>query len=571
MRKLITLTRILLKSGLGMTPATKNLNGKSKKASSFAGKQGFVIVILLVCFIPIIKSLYDLGQTLYLSFAQIGLPELPIQVIGFMGSFVILFFAIPYVLSVFFLASDLETLLPLPIKPWQIVAAKFIAILVYEYLMLFLFIIPPFVGYGIASSSGILFWLFLIIILILLPIVPLIYASLLGILMMRILKNMKNKEMLTTLGSVLLIFVIMGFNFFINSNRGSTAQLTDIIVQNQHLLEKITIFFPNLYFTSGALAHLNILSLLLFILIVAAFAAVFLFIAEKFYLGGVLGMSEVTSKHRKMTQKEKAIFTHKRDPVTTYALKEFKTLLRTPIYFMNCMLTPLIMPLIMIFLIGLSSMSNSNMSGAGALFSNLINSIPTEVLTAILLVVIFGLTIMVGSSNLTTSTCISREGQNYFFMKYIPMSYKDQLRAKLLNGLFISIAVMLPYTLIGVPAAIILLHLNPLVFLLCLAINILTLLLVNYAQLWSDLSYPKLIWESEQSAVKQNFAATITLFGVMILGFLIGAGLFICYTRFHIPVLLLAVFYILLIGIIIIPIRKAVYAYGARKLEDLES
>lgn len=216
-------------------------------------------------------------------------------------------------------------------------------------------------------------------------------------------------------------------------------------------------------------------------------------------------------------------------------------------------------------------MSNSNMSGAGALFSNLINSIPTEVLTAILLVVIFGLTIMVGSSNLTTSTCISREGQNYFFMKYIPMSYKDQLRAKLLNGLFIGIAVMLPYTLIGVPAAIILLHLNPLVFLLCLAINILTLLLVNYAQLWSDLSYPKLIWESEQSAVKQNFAATITLFGVMILGFLIGAGLFICYTRFHIPVLLLAVFYILLIGIIIIPIRKAVYAYGARKLEDLES
>lgn len=566
MHKFFILTKILLKSGLGMTPVTKNGSSQNKKRSAGGNSQLLLLVVLAVCLLPLAGSLFAFGRTFYHTFAQLNMPETPVQLLCYAASFTVLVFALPYVVSVFFLSSDLETLLPLPLKPWQIIGAKFTAVLIYEYLIIALFILPPFIGYGFEAQGGVLFWLFMILVVLVLPVIPLIYASLIAILMMRVFKNIKNKEMISTVCSFLMIFIICGASMMVNRTPDA-AQMANLVIANKNLLDKLNIIFPNLTFAGDALVHSSIVSMLLFILLAGVFLVIFLFIADRIYFGGVMGMQEVTSKRKKMSQMEKESYSRSKSPVKAYAIKEFKLLFRTPVYFMNCLMTPLIFPL----LIGIPiiiSLAGSKVSLLPILTQ--LASTAGNTVTAVLLLLSFVLPIFIGGSCMVTSTCISREGQGYIFMKYIPMSIRDQLRAKILNGFLICLAATLPYTIICTVLGMVLLNANFLVIILCPVITVLTLLMINYAALWADLTNPKLIWESEQAAVKQNFTATILLFAVWIVGFAMAGGAFALYIILGLPSILIALFFCIVLGILLFVIRNGVYSYGAKRIEELD-
>lgn len=566
MHKFFILTKILLKSGLGMTPVTKNGSSQKKKRSAGGNSQLLLLVVLAVCLLPLAGSLFAFGRTFYHTFAQLNMPETPVQLLCYAASFTVLVFALPYVVSVFFLSSDLETLLPLPLKPWQIIGAKFTAVLIYEYLIIALFILPPFIGYGFEAQGGVLFWLFMILVVLVLPVIPLIYASLIAILMMRVFKNIKNKEMISTVCSFLMIFIICGASMMVNRTPDA-AQMANLVIANKNLLDKLNIIFPNLTFAGDALVHSSIVSMLLFILLAGVFLVIFLFIADRIYFGGVMGMQEVTSKRKKMSQTEKESYSRSKSPVKAYAIKEFKLLFRTPVYFMNCLMTPLIFPL----LIGIPiiiSLAGSKVSLLPILTQ--LASTAGNTVTAVLLLLSFVLPIFIGGSCMVTSTCISREGQGYIFMKYIPMSIRDQLRAKILNGFLICLAATLPYTIICTVLGMVLLNANFLVIILCPVITVLTLLMINYAALWADLTNPKLIWESEQAAVKQNFTATILLFAVWIVGFAMAGGAFALYIILGLPSKLIALFFCIVLGILLFVIRNGVYSYGAKRIDELD-
>lgn len=566
MHKFFILTKILLKSGLGMTPVTKNGSSQKKKRSAGGNSQLLLLVVLAVCLLPLAGSLFAFGRTFYHTFAQLNMPETPVQLLCYAASFTVLVFALPYVVSVFFLSSDLETLLPLPLKPWQIIGAKFTAVLIYEYLIIALFILPPFIGYGFEAQGGVLFWLFMILVVLVLPVIPLIYASLIAILMMRVFKNIKNKEMISTVCSFLMIFIICGASMMVNRTPDA-AQMANLVIANKNLLDKLNIIFPNLTFAGDALVHSSIVSMLLFILLAGVFLVIFLFIADRIYFGGVMGMQEVTSKRKKMSQTEKESYSRSKSPVKAYAIKEFKLLFRTPVYFMNCLMTPLIFPL----LIGIPiiiSLAGSKVSLLPILTQ--LASTAGNTVTAVLLLLSFVLPIFIGGSCMVTSTCISREGQGYIFMKYIPMSIRDQLRAKILNGFLICLAATLPYTIICTVLGLVLLNANFLVIILCPVITVLTLLMINYAALWADLTNPKLIWESEQAAVKQNFTATILLFAVWIMGFAMAGGAFALYIILGLPSILIALFFCIVLGILLFVIRNGVYSYGAKRIDELD-
>lgn len=549
-----------------MTPVTKNGSSQNKKRSAGGNSQLLLLVVLAVCLLPLAGSLFAFGRTFYHTFAQLNMPETPVQLLCYAASFTVLVFALPYVVSVFFLSSDLETLLPLPLKPWQIIGAKFTAVLIYEYLIIALFILPPFIGYGFEAQGGVLFWLFMILVVLVLPVIPLIYASLIAILMMRVFKNIKNKEMISTVCSFLMIFIICGASMMVNRTPDA-AQMANLVIANKNLLDKLNIIFPNLTFAGDALVHSSIVSMLLFILLAGVFLVIFLFIADRIYFGGVMGMQEVTSKRKKMSQTEKESYSRSKSPVKAYAIKEFKLLFRTPVYFMNCLMTPLIFPL----LIGIPiiiSLAGSKVSLLPILTQ--LASTAGNTVTAVLLLLSFVLPIFIGGSCMVTSTCISREGQGYIFMKYIPMSIRDQLRAKILNGFLICLAATLPYTIICTVLGLVLLNANFLVIILCPVITVLTLLMINYAALWADLTNPKLIWESEQAAVKQNFTATILLFAVWIVGFAMAGGAFALYIILGLPSILIALFFCIVLGILLFVIRNGVYSYGAKRIEELD-
>ncbi|HPM00289.1 MAG TPA: hypothetical protein PLS45_10430, partial [Bacillota bacterium] len=114
-------------------------------------------LLIFAAFLPMmlgIGSLAMVGYDVLFEIRQEGL----ILVTGFsISSLTIFFFGIFYVMSVFYFSKDIESLLPLPLKPSEILAAKFTVAMLYEYLTEAIFLGPILIGYGIASKAGLLY------------------------------------------------------------------------------------------------------------------------------------------------------------------------------------------------------------------------------------------------------------------------------------------------------------------------------------------------------------------------------------------------------------------------------
>ena len=67
-------------------------------------------------------------------------------------------FGLNVIFSVFYFSGDIESLLPLPLRPSKIIASKFTAALISESIMEFIIIIAVFSGYIIASGLPFYTW-----------------------------------------------------------------------------------------------------------------------------------------------------------------------------------------------------------------------------------------------------------------------------------------------------------------------------------------------------------------------------------------------------------------------------
>jgi len=234
-------------------------------------------------------------------------------------------------------------------------------------------------------------------------------------------------------------------------------------------------------------------NILLFVAISILSLIFLLFIGEKLYFKGVLGMSESSSKSVKFDNQHFNRNTNRSSNVSSYAIKEFKILFRTPSFFINCILVNFLWPIFILLPILTSSGDE-----------NLLNSIRELTLNGghlgIVLSIGFAIIVFITASNGITASAVSREGQNFFVNKYIPMNYHTQLIAKVLPGAIISAAAMVLVTatlffIVQFPVY--------MIFLMLLA-GIPGIIFSSFAGILLDLYNPRLHWDSEHKAVKQN-------------------------------------------------------------------
>ena len=86
-------------------------------------------------------------------------------------------FGLNVIFSVFYFSGDIENLLPLPLKPYQIISAKFTAALISESVMECLVIIAALVGYILGGNMPFYSWVIAIIGTLTMPVLPLIYCG----------------------------------------------------------------------------------------------------------------------------------------------------------------------------------------------------------------------------------------------------------------------------------------------------------------------------------------------------------------------------------------------------------
>lgn len=506
MHKFLSLTRVTLKNTMGMVS-----DGKSKHRNA-----ALIYIILFLSLLPLAGLLFMMFQNTFEMFDQFDQSGSVLAVAFHLSSFITFFFSIFLIPSVFYFSKDGETLLSLPIKPEAILGSKFVVCLLYEYVFVIFILIPAFAAYVTTCDIQALSLLFSIVIFVLMPIYPLVLSSIISMLIMRFVPFFKNRDRFNLIAGILSVVVALGFSFTFNKftmTQDPTTLISTLMSGNNSLITMLGYFFPGVPFAAHAFVDADVLSFLIFIIITIASLIVCLLLGKVLYFKGLIGFSETSSSRKKLSTKELGKLNTRRNRLLTYTGKELKLLIRTPIFLMNCIGSSIIFPILMFIL---------PMFEGDALSFTQIPKEFTDLLPTFWPYFLFGgiiLGIFVGNLNLISSTAISREGTNVAFMKYIPMPLQEQLHAKVLSGILVSI-----FTDILMMAALyIIIPIFPLsMLIIAFASSLPAIIFSNYIGIYIDIKHPKLVWEQEVAAVKQNVSGFVAMMGGMAVAALVG-------------------------------------------------
>ena len=533
MRKFWTLMRVQLKSG-----AIATTDGTTKQ-----WKKLLLYLVLLVCMLP---TLVLIAMLFYYGFDYMRLLDQAgyLMNVGFLMTAVIIFlfsiFAIP---SVYYFSKDIDHLLVLPIKPEVILTSKLAVCIVYEYLFAAAVLVPMYISFVLQIGFSFLSFLCFLIIFFTLPIYPLVLSSVLTMVIMRFVPFFNNRDRFNLIGGIIVVAAALGLSFWMQTmeTEDMSAVLMALMDGNNSLMQFGTMLFP--FVPSAALScfHGDLLQLLLYLGITAISLVVFLICGKLLYFKGAIGGSETSHSRHTFDQKQLSESRH-HSVFRTYLIKEFKILFRTPVFFTNCVLTALLMPIILTVAVYTSL---QGMDLRAFITPQLLESIPN--LWCYVLVISFLVGSFMGGINMISSTAISREGTNAYFMKFIPVPVETQAFAKAACGIIIS---AVSGWLLLIPLHLVLSY--PIYLDLIFVVgSLVSVIMTNLFGILIDLLRPKLVWEQEAAAVKQNLNGVISI----LLSFLLDA---VCFGLLYIgwdQVLLIA------IGLLVIQIVLSFLLY----------
>lgn len=496
----------------------------------------FGIMLPMAFFVGII--IYWLTVQLMPSGAGQNAAELFLQLLS-VFSFI---FGLNVIFSVFYFSGDIENLLPLPLRPFQIIASKFTAALISESVMEFILIIAVFAGYIIASGVPFYAWLIAVFATLTLPIVPLAYCAVICMLVMLLTGFIKNKDTVNKLTGFLTFAVVIGLVAAVSTSGGLDAEHLVTALSDPHnaLLGFLNAIFPHVHLATSAMVNNTAVNLLFYLGINVLAVALFLLIAEAIYLPTAADVSRSASGRKTDPKKSLSVLRQHR-PCVTYLKKEFRLLFRTPAYFMNCVLINLIWPLFLYLVYVLQGKTN--------FLESFIDNIHHGREETVLLFVlgVSAVSVLVTAANCIASSAITREGKHFAFMKYIPLSYMAQLNVKALVSILISGVGMIVYVI----AAALYLGLGIKLTLLCVVISLLSVVFTTYFGIFMDSVNPKLVWDSELNALRGNYNIFFNMAIIMLLEALTCAGAYLAFRFTSIGALLLIVLLVIFLMVLV--------------------
>ncbi|NSW91416.1 MAG: hypothetical protein HPY74_12220 [Firmicutes bacterium] len=507
MKTFITLVKTGLNVNFGIS-ALKYRFAVEKKKRLESVLIGLSILVslgmLLFLYVLVLNSIYSVG-------VQLNQPEIVLTTSIIFAQVIVLIFGIFYLMSAFYFSKDVNILVPLPLKPYEVLGSKFVVVMVNEYLTILPILVPAIIIYGVRTSVSLLYWLKSIIVILFAPIIPLSISALFIIILMRFINFRKSRDLLAVVGGFLGIFIALGINLlFTNIPEGSEEEFLRNIILNQYgMINYIGRQFPPSIWATRGLAGRGLEAagyIVLFIAVSLALSVLLLWLSNRIFYKSLLVGQEVSRKRKVLSRDEMARKYEKRSsPVASLFFREWKILLRTPVYVLNCLSGAIIGPFLLVLL-----MVTKDRGGGESL--NALISDPNNFLYVQLIALAFML--YVSGINVTASTAVSREGQTFWISKMIPVSAKYQVMAKFLHSLSTTCLGIVLMSIILVVFIMPLSSVLP-IFLLGL-IGSVPLTAFN---LIVDVARPKLLWHNPQEAVKQNTNALLgMLISLLILG-----------------------------------------------------
>lgn len=515
MKTFLNLLKLNLNVNFGIS-AMKYRFTKEKKRLWEPILIGICVIIGLVFMTAMVSFMMF---AIFIAGKQINKPEMVLTVSVMVGQLLILFFGILYVMSSFYFSQDLNILIPLPLKPSQVLGSKFAVIMINEYLTLVPVLLPAIVIYGVGMRMGFLYWIKGLLVFLAAPVIPLIIGSILIMISMRFINFRKSKDLLAVIGGILGVIISLGVNFFVQSlPKGSEEEMiSNLITERLDIIEMIGQRFPPSIWATYALSKSGLEGFGYFVLFLGmsvVLFAVLMWLGNQIFYKSVLSGQEVSRKHRALTEQEVSRkYVKTSSAVIALFWREWKLFIRTPVYAMNGLVGMIVAPVAML----LPIIANSEIDKR-EMFAFIQN--PDYVLPISLV----GLAIMffTSSMNIVASTSLSREGQMFWISKMIPVHPKEQVAAKLIHGTVIqSIGVLVTGVVFTLITRISLLRM--LVLLLLGIIGTIALVAVN---LLIDVLRPKLEWKNPQEAVKSNLNSMLGMLAMFIVLGILSAAAF---------------------------------------------
>ena len=258
-------------------------------------------------------------------------------------------------------------------------------------------------------------------------------------------------------------------------------------------------------------------------------------IISKIYLKGAIGTVINTNNMKAKKNTELKLSECKqRSPKRAFLSKELKQIMRTPIFCLQCIILPMVYPILFIGIPAIALISFARSVGFDFL-TNMQENIFSPIGICIAISIAQVLYIM----NFTSIIAISREGKKAKLMKTIPISLYKQFKYKLYPALIadsvIACIVTICYSLLVSNMHI--------VFSIFLFITLMALCLMQEkVMILIDLKKPKITWTSEYAMMKENVNVMYEFFyAVVVVILLTGIGFMIN----NITVLMIVVFLIL--------------------------
>jgi ABC-2 type transport system permease protein len=421
------------------------------------------------------------------------------------GQMLILIFGIYYVISAFYFSRDIEMLVPLPLRPSEVLLSKFIVIAINEYLTIAAIVLPFIITFGILAHAGLGFWLMSCLVYLALPLIPLAIIATIVVIMMRFVNVSRKKDLFILVGGVAVLAAVIGFQIMAQhagSAEMSRQDLTVFLTSPDSLLNKIGSAFPPSIWAakalSGGFSGKGLLNMAAFLgTSLLSFGAIIV-LGEQFFYRGVIGLTETGARKRVLTKDEMSQrVSSGRRAISAIFMREVRIMNRTPVFLLNGVLVVVILPAFFIFLFrpGLDSPSKDlqNLFEAG------------HSMLFILFAALF--MIVCGSLNGTAASTFSREGAQFWISRMIPVAPREQIAAKFLHSYAIG--------LMGViAAALVLKFMLPIKFIhlaIAVGLALVATALMTVAGMFIDLARPLLDWTNPQKAIKQNLNVLLAM------------------------------------------------------------
>ena len=495
-KKIISLSRVLCKEYFEKLPI---FNSKDSKQSKLFKAMGII-------------SVFALGYLTYniIDFLQkTGQPQIFLNTYLLIAAIIIIYQQILASTNVYYFSKDLEDILPFPIKPIELLISRFNMLVAISYISMLMFIFVPLLLYGMTVARTFIYYISMLIILAIFPIFFALIISIVMLFVMQLSKIIKNKEIFQLVITAILIGIFTVFESYAFETVLSNTTEIEQIQQGQEINliqtinEKVTEINKYLITINTSVKMLtqnNILNnliqiiKLLFINIIAFI--IFILVGKKLYLKNILINIEKININKIKKKKENYKY-KKNKQKNAYIKKEFEDLVKTPTFFMQCVI-PSILAVVAVALIIISVYPSLLVIMQDEEIALEIPKFKFDIslFTTIIVIIQIAFT----TSNLSI-TAISRKGKNAFFVKYIPISlYKQFLYMnipQIILNTFISLIILGATKYLMPEIQIIYLII---IFIVGLILNIINSFLV----LVVDLRRPNLEWDNETDAIKQN-------------------------------------------------------------------